>query len=123
MDASGAQHTIILGDLDIAGGDDRIGGLVVDQLVGGYQEIAGHQVAEMGRGVGLLRTRLRREEGQEARENERREGLSSCRRYPSSRWNRPATPSNVKMPAGVHAASTGGSLPERPRASTRSEMK
>ena len=180
-DARGTQNALALGDLDIAGCDDRIGLFVVSQLIGGHQEIAREQVIDARRGVSLLCARLQRGEGQETRENEWHEGLnphfsprswtatpfgshpgarprrcgpqpyspirssarswrierlgatqavtvvsnagSSCRRYPSSRWNRPATPSNVKMPAGVHAASTGGSLPERPRARTRSETK
>ena len=75
IDFVGTHHPSALGDLDIAGGDDRIGGPVVNHLVGGHQEIARHQITEIGRSISLLRPRLQRAEGHETRENERREGL------------------------------------------------
>ena len=74
VDARGAQHALALGDLDIAGRDDRIGGLVIGQLVGGHEEVACEQLTGWQHGVGFLRARLVRGEGQETREDERREG-------------------------------------------------
>ena len=76
-DARGTQNALALGDLDIAGCDDRIGVFVISQLIGGHQEIACEQVIDAQRGVvSLLCARLQRGEGQETRENEWHEGLN-----------------------------------------------
>ena len=73
-DACGTQHALALGDLDVAGRDDRVGGLVVGQLVGPHQQIAGGRLAGGRQGDGLLRAHLERGKRQQTREDERREG-------------------------------------------------